>query len=117
MSPIFFPTASIPFIRANLPYTIEICPATKLAPDAPQPMLHSTVVNATGTQLIELDPTQEPLTIALIHDEYHLRGHLRPQERRLFHARHGGILPLGEIVRGLDHLDARGRLAETAVMM
>jgi hypothetical protein len=79
--------------------------------------LHSTFMDSTWAQLVILTPTEKSFTVTLIHDKHHLRRHLRAQETRLFHACHGRVLPLGEVLGRLDGFYTRGGLAVATVVV
>ena len=66
------------------------------------------------THLIILRPRHEPLTNPLINHKNNLGRHLRAQEPRLLHPK---LLPLGEIIRHLEHLDTRRRLRMARMLM
>lgn len=71
-------------------------------------------MDALGPQLVILRPRHEPLADPLVHHEDDLGRHLRAQEPGLLHPR---VLPLGEVVRHLEQLDARRRLRVARVLV
>lgn len=78
---------------------------------------HSILVDPRWAPVVVLSPRQEPLTDPAVHHKDGLRGHLRPQECRLLHARVGRLFPLGEVLRRLHCPDARWRLVVSTVSM
>lgn len=76
--------------------------------------LHTALMDALGPQLVILRPRHEPLADPLVHHEDDLGRDLRAQEPGLLHP---GVLPLGEVVRHLEQLDARRRLRVARVLV